>query len=140
MVAILYLITLALTLPFFWALVIIGGNPLTVQNVAVTNVAGAAHERFRAGEVAVVRRTVCSRSHVGAEFFPALRGPDGVLFPLPGGYSQVSDGCRPSAYGFIVPALPPGRYTYSNMVKFQNNLIGRDEHTSFPPLTIEVAP
>mgnify|MGYP001592006196 FL=1 len=46
--------------------------------------------------------------------------------------------CRETIYGFRMPDLPAGNYTYVNAVRFQNNLVGRDETSTFPPINVRI--
>lgn len=124
----------------WWWVVLSGSNPYTVTNVGVVNVRGEAQEQFRPGEVVGIIRNICTSESIGTSFNPGLRNDIGLLFPLPGGVIHSEAGCRQGKYGFIMPNLPPGTYTYVNTVLYQSNLVGRDEHAIFPPLTLEVLP
>lgn len=115
-------------------LILIGGNPLTVKNIGAVSASGFPNDRYHAGDIAGIKRQICSDQTVAVQFFPALKDSRGFLFPLPGGMVEVSSGCHDTIYGFIVPDLPYGEYTYVNAVKFQNNLVGRDEAATFPPI------
>jgi hypothetical protein len=52
--------------------------------------------------------------------------------------AEARVGCHDNTYGFVIPDLPPGEYTYTNSVLFQNNLVGRNEFTTFPPLRVRI--
>lgn len=119
-------------------LILIGGNPLKVNNVGVVSATGYPNEKFHVGDIAGIKRQVCSEQTLAVEFFPGLRDSRGFLFPLPGSMVEVASGCHDTVYGFIVPDLPAGEYTYVNAIKFQNNLVGRDEAATFPPIRVRI--
>lgn len=110
------------------------------RSISTQNLLGANVDSFHVGEVAVVRREVCLKREIGMRFSPALRNEDGVLFPLNGMTVEKAKGCNTMYYGFVVPDLPPGHYTYVNSATYQANLIGRDEYITFPSLSIEILP
>jgi hypothetical protein len=119
-------------------LVLIGGNPMEVKNMGVVSYTGYPSERFNVGDVAGIRRQVCADHDVAIQSFPALIDSRGFLFALPINMTQALEGCHENTYGFVVPDLPPGEYTYTNSVLFQNNLVGRNEFTTFPPLRVRI--
>lgn len=119
-------------------LILIGGNPITVTNTGVFRGTGFPMDRFHPGEIAGVRRQVCSGQRIAVQFFPALKDSRGFLFPLPGGLVEMQAGCHETTYGFTVPDLPEGEYVYVNTIRFQNNLVGRDETTTYPPLRVRI--
>ena len=119
-------------------LVLIGGNPIKVSNLGVFRSTGLPMERFHPGEIAGIRRQVCADHGIAVQFFPALRDSRGFLFPLPGSLLEVQGGCHETTYGFVVPDLPEGEYTYVNTIRFQNNLVGRDETATYPPLRVRI--
>jgi len=133
-----YLATLAVAMIVMWWVILIGGNPYSIRNIGAVDSLGEMQSMFRPGDVVGIRREVCSIAEVGAQFFPALKSEDGYLFPLPGGLVLSKPGCQHTISGFILPDLPAGKYTYVNVVRFQNNLVGRDEYAVFPPIEIEV--
>jgi hypothetical protein len=51
---------------------------------------------------------------------------------------EAAIGCHDAIYGFIVPDLPAGEYTYVSSIRFQNNLVGRDEAATFPPIRVRI--
>lgn len=133
-----YLAALFLSMICLWWVAIIGGNPFTVENIAVVNKAGAPFDRFRAGEAVGIKRRICSESETAVEFFPALKDTKGAIYPLPHGMIVIPAGCTETMYGFIVPPVPFGEYTYVSTVKFQKNLVGRDEQAALPQLRLRV--
>ena len=122
-----YLATLACGMMVLWWTILIGGNPFDVRNIATVDRSGEVTTTFHAGDLVGVRRRVCSEIEMGAQIFPALKNDAGFVFPLPAGLAHQKAGCRHSTYGFIMPSVPPGRYTYVSTAVFQNNLVGRDE-------------
>ncbi len=136
--ACLYLAALFVSCVTMWWLVLIGGTPFVVENIATVSNTGMPTERFKAGQVAGIKRKVCSDGSVGARFYPSLVDSRGFMFPLPGSMVQTQPGCSEITYGFIVPDLPPGEYSYSSTITYQNNLIGRDESETFPLLRLRI--
>lgn len=134
----LYLAALFLSLIFLGWLMFIGGNPLTVKNYGAVSSTGFPNDRFHSGDVAGIKRQLCSTQAVAIEIFPALRDSRGVMFPLPSNLTESAIGCHDSIYGFIVPDLPAGEYTYVSSIRFQNNLVGRDESATFPPIRVRI--
>jgi hypothetical protein len=136
--AALYLGFLFVSMITLYWLILIGGNPMTVTNVGIVSATGFPNDRFHAGDVVGIKRQLCSKHELAVQFFPSLVDSRGYRFPLPGGMAEVQEGCHTTTYGFVVPDLPAGEYTYSNAVRFQNNLVGRDEAATFPPLRIRI--
>jgi hypothetical protein len=123
-----------------WWLVLAGGDPLTVGNPQTLTISGASTESFRAGDIAVVRRRICAARTISVQGYPRLVNESGISFPLVGGVAEIKKGCNDSNFAIDIPRnLPAGLYRYSNMVRFQNNLVGRDEYAIFPSITIKVA-
>lgn len=136
----LYLAALFLMLGLLGYLVFVGGSPLRVDQAGVVvNATGAPQDNFHPGELAVIRREVCSSKQQALLFYPALRSAQGVLYPLPAGMSYFDTGCRQSGYAFAVPMLPAGQYTFATQIAFQNNLVGRDESMIYPPLSLWIS-
>lgn len=135
---VLYLALLAISIVAFWWIILIGGNPVEIENVGTFDRYGEARSKFRPGELVTVRRKVCSSHALGIQFFPSLISPGGAMFALEGGFAVLQEGCRPTVYTFVVPDVDAGTYSYVSSVKFQNNLVGRDEFSVYPPLAIEV--
>ena len=133
-----YLGALFISLLLLGWLVLIGGNPVTVKNYGAVSATGYPNDKFRAGDVAGIKRQLCSERSLAIEIYPALRDSRGVLFPLPGNLTELTIGCHDSIYGFIVPDLPAGEYTYVSSIRFQNNLVGRDEAATFPPIRVRI--
>ncbi len=133
-----YLGALLLSCIIMWWLILFGGQPFHVENIGVVSSTGMPDDRFKPGQVAGIRRRVCAEREVGIAFYPSLIDSRGFLFPLPSGMVKAGEGCRETIYGLIVPDLPPGEYTYSSTVKYQNNLVGRDQSATFPPLRIRI--
>lgn len=133
-----YLAGLFISLMLLGWLVFVGGNPITVKNYGAVSSTGFPNDRFHAGDVAGIKRQLCSSQTLAIEFYPALRDSRGVLFPLPGNLTETAIGCHDTTYGFIVPDLPAGEYTYVSSIRFQNNLVGRDEAATFPPIRVRI--
>ncbi|HEX8590653.1 hypothetical protein [Pseudomonas sp.] len=110
------------------------------RSIAMQDLQGSKADSFHVGEVAVVRREVCLKREIGIRFSPALRNAEGVLFPLNGMTVEKAKGCNTLYYGFVVPDLPPGKYTYVNAATYQANVIGRDEFITFPSMTLQILP
>lgn len=119
-------------------LILIGGNPIEVKNIGAVSSTGLPLEKFHTGDVAGIRRQVCTSQSVAIHFYPALKDSRGFVFPLPIGMAEMARGCHETTYGFIVPDLPAGEYSYINSVAFQNNLVGRDETATYPPIRIRI--
>lgn len=135
-----YLALLFISTVVFWYVALIGGSPFTAKNIGPVNQAGALQSAFKAGEVAGIRRMMCSDRALGMSMTPALRSAAGLMFPLPSGIGFIRPGCNHIAYGFIVPQLPSGSYHFESTIRYQNNLVGRDEHMPMPPVDIEIKP
>jgi hypothetical protein len=136
--ACLYLGALFVSCIIMWWLILIGGVPFKVNNLAVQSSTGLPHEIFQPGHVAGVKQSICSDYDVGLYFSPVLIDSRGYHFPLQGSLIEARKGCHDMIYGFVVPDLPAGEYRYSSAVKYQNNLVGRDETTTFPQLRIRI--
>jgi hypothetical protein len=119
-------------------LILIGGKPFTVDNLGPVNAAGLPSQEFRVGEIVGIKRRFCSDQTISLHYFPALRDSRGFLFALPTAMIEQPSGCRDTIYGFRMPDLPAGHYTYVNAVRFQNNLVGRDETSTFPPINFRI--
>lgn len=135
-----YLATLAVSIGVLWWVILIGGNPFVFRDIVAVDALGEATNAFTIGEVVGVRRQICSSEPAALHNFPTLRDQRGLTYSLPSSFILVKQGCSSSIYGFVMPPLPPGIYTYTSVARFQTNLVGRDEYTSSPPLTIEVSP
>lgn len=123
----------------WWYVVLIGGDPYDIKTIAILNKSGKEQRAFRAGELVAIKRLVCTNTRVGGESFPALiNHHTGFRFTFAPSLVLRDPGCRVAIYAFTMPDLPAGRYAYSNTIRFQNNLIGRDEYTIVPPIDIEV--
>lgn len=133
-----YLAGLFVSLIILGWLLFIGGNPITVKNYGAVSATGFPVDRFRAGDVAGIKRQLCADKAVAIEQFPALQDSRGFVFPLPIVLSESATGCHDSIYGFIVPNLPAGEYNYVTSIRFQNNLVGRDEAATFPPIRVRI--
>lgn len=133
-----YLAGLFVSLMILGWLLLIGGNPITVNNYGAVSATGYPNDKFHAGDVAGIKRQLCAEKALAIQLFPALKDSRGFLFPLPVTMSESTTGCHDSIYGFVVPDLPAGEYTYISSIKFQNNLVGRDEATTFPPIRVRI--
>lgn len=110
------------------------------KSIATQNLLRENVSTFHVGDVAVVRREMCLKREMGIRFSPALRNEEGVVFPLNGMTAEKPKGCSTLYYGFVVPDLPPGDYTYVNAATYQANSIGRDEYIALPSLTLQILP
>lgn len=116
-----------------------GSTPFTIRNIGVENADGAPQTVFKPGEVVGIRRELCSSQDLGIEFYPSLRTQGGGVLPLGHSAAFMRKDCRQTVFLFVLPsAVPAGHYQYLNVVKYQTNLIGRDELTVYPPLELEV--
>ncbi|MDD1003615.1 MULTISPECIES: hypothetical protein [Pseudomonas] len=133
-----YLAALFISLILLGWLLFVGGNPITIKNYGLISATGYPVEGFRVGEIAGMKWQLCADKAVTIEQFPALRDARGLVFPLPITLSESATGCHDTFYGFVVPPLPPGEYTYVTNIRFQNNLVGRDEAATFPPVRVRI--
>lgn len=134
-----YLSALFVSTIILWYAVLIGGNPLTFKSAAFVDDFGTVIHDIRPGQPVGVSREVCSSKEVGVEFFPALRDvSNGMLYPLPSGMIQSGAGCAKRTYAFTVPNVPAGDYVYQSAIRYQANLVGRDEMTTTPPVEVRV--
>lgn len=133
-----YLGALFISTIILWWTVLIGGNPLTFKSSEVTDRRGQAISVVHRGQSVGIRRYVCSTRSIGVEFYPTLRDQDGLFYPLQSGMFSLSKGCEVKTYGFIVPPLPPGEYTYQSVIRFQTSLVGRDDMVSSPEIKIRI--
>lgn len=127
----------ASTIILWWS-VLVGGNPLTFKSSTIINGDGREVPALQVGQAAGIRRLVCSTQPVGVEFFPVLRDKTGLLYPLPSGLIEAEKGCAFKTYGFVVPDIPSGEYTYHSTIRYQTNLVGRDEMGSSPEVTLRI--
>jgi hypothetical protein len=127
----------ASTIILWWS-VLVGGNPLTFKSAHIVNNEGREVAALHVGEAAGIRRFVCSKQPVGVEFFPTLRDSAGLLYPLPSGMIEAHKGCAFRTYGFVVPDIPPGDYVYQSTIRFQANLVGRDEMSASPEVKLRI--
>lgn len=135
------LLVLAMFLSFaaWTVLMTMGSMPFQVRNIGVESVDGVSKSQFLPGEIVGVRREVCADRDIAVEFFPGLRTPTNGLMSLGHSAAFMRRECRQTVFLFTLPlGLPPGHYSYVNIVKYQSNLIGRDEQTVYPPLDLEV--
>lgn len=123
-----------------WTVMMVSGSkPVSVRNIGLEDARGTPKTAFTPGEVVAVRREVCSTKPLAVEFFPSLRSASGALMALGHGASYLAAECRETVFMFILPEqVPAGRYQYGNLIKYQSNLIGRDEDKVYPPLELEV--
>ena len=133
-----YLGALFISTIILWWTVLIGGNPLTFKGSEVIDRRGQAISVIHHGQSVGIRRNVCSNRSIGVEFYPTLRDQDGLFYPLQSGMFSLTNGCEVKTYGFIVPALPPGEYTYQSVIRFQASLVGRDEMISSPEIKMRI--
>lgn len=135
-----YLATLAVSVMVLWWVILIGGKPFILRDTATLDAMGVPSEAFKKGSVVGVRREVCSDTAVRIHIFPELRSASGLSFPLTPSLVDVHKGCSVLVYGFALPPLQPGMYALVSTARFQNNLVGRDEYTSFLPIPMEILP
>lgn len=133
-----YLATLAVSVMVLWWVILIGGNPFTFRDVAAVDMRGEAGGQFRPGTIVGIRRQICADTAVRLHVFPVLRSPSGFSIPLAPSLIDAASGCSSLVYGFVLPKVPAGSYTFMSTARFQNNLVGRDEYVSFPAIPIEV--
>jgi hypothetical protein len=139
--AVSYLAFLFVTATVMWWAVLIGGNPFTVETIGTETINQVPTSVFKAGDFAVILRKICASHSINAKGNPRLIRSDGLYIPLTGGTAQIKEGCNLSKFALSIPPnTPPGRYSYSTVIEFQNNLVGRDEYVTFPALDIEVTP
>lgn len=133
-----YLGALFISCIILWWTLLVGGNPLTFRNTELIDQHGTVTSVLHVGESAGVRRHVCSSQSVGVEFFPALKDSAGLIYPLPSGMVEAEEGCKIKTYGFKVPDIPPGEYTYASAIRYQANLVGRDELAVTPVIRVRI--
>lgn len=123
-----------------WTYIMVSGSdPLTVRNIGLEDASGRPATEFMPGDIVGVRREVCSTKAMAVEFFPSLWSETGGQFSLGHGASYLERECAETVILFELPKqIPAGRYQYGNIVKYQSNLIGRDETAVYPPLELEV--
>ena len=136
--AYLYLLMLFVCIVVMWAVILVGGNPLTVMDLNVYNQSGTLQTVVRSGQPAVVKGKFCSTQTMGVEIYPYIDDGKGFRYPLPNSMMLVQSGCFSSSYAFIVPDIPEGDYSLRAVIKFQNNLVGRDESALTPNMTVKV--
>jgi hypothetical protein len=136
--ACMYLSALFVSTIVLWWTVLFGGNPMTWKSIDIIDASGAVTTQIRAGDRVAVRSNFCSSREVGLDVFPTLRDQNGVNYPLPSYTTKIFNRCNKRTYGFTVPDVPPGEYVYSSTIKYQANLIGRDEMTVTQPLNVRV--
>ncbi len=136
--AVAYLAALILALLTFWWVGFVGHNPLTVDATRIMTMTGAPTHDLRVGAVIGVHRNICSSERIGVRFFPSLRDASGKQFTLPPGVYEIPEGCADKAYGFVVPDIPPGDYTYICALQFQSSLVGRDDTVMAPPVNVRI--
>jgi hypothetical protein len=125
-----------------WWFVLVGGNPYHPGALHIYDQQGTESYQFKRGEWVIVRRQICLDRDILAEQSPALYDlTRKALVPLPRSAVVAAQGCAIRSSMFQIPnTLPPGPYEYRNVSRFQNNLVGRDEANSYPPMKIEVLP
>lgn len=133
-----YLGALFVSCIVLWWSVLVGGNPLTFKSTQIINGEGQEVSLLHVGQSAGIRRFVCSTQPVGVEFFPVLRDKTGLLYPLPSGMIEAEKACTFKTYGFVVPDIPPGDYVYQSTIRYQANLVGRDEMAVSPEVRVRI--
>jgi len=140
LLASIYMTALVVVVGVFWYVLLVGGSPFTVRSIAAVDAQGNVRTAFQRGDLVGIRRVVCSKQDTDAQFRMSIKSDLGLVVPLFGVVSHMKEGCHQYGYGFVMPPLPAGTYTFSSTVIFQANLIGRDEYSEFEPITIEVLP
>ncbi len=133
-----YLGALFMSTVLMWWLMLSGGNPLTYKGTQIIDEYGQPAAVLHVGQAAGVKRNICSSKTVGVEFFPALIDKAGLIFPLPSGMTEAGANCAIKTYGFVVPEVPAGEYTYQSAVRYQTSLVGRNEMFISPPVKVRI--
>lgn len=128
-----YLGTLFLTLVVFWWSVLIGSHPLTPQLSFV-----AEKGPVMPGQLASIKHTICSTKTVTIDIFSSLNGPDDRWYPIPSGVTTLGVGCRDIVHEFTVPDVEDGEWVYQAKIKYQTNMVGRDDTLDLSPVRIMV--
>lgn len=127
-----YLGTLFVSLVVLWWSVLIGPSPI---------VSGQSHTEgngYLPGEIAVVSHTICTRMRISVDIFSSLNSKDSGWYPLFFGVKSLTNGCQETRHQFVVPNLPPGEYKYTAKIKYQTNLVGRDDMIDLSTVTIRI--
>jgi hypothetical protein len=133
--------TLILLFVFLMYLTFRGGNPFHNNGTpAIFDKYGVEVKELHRGQWFYVRRDVCVDEDIYAEQNPSLYDLSRKSYiALLGAASTVKKGCSVRSSGFEIPStLPPGDYEYRNTSRFQNNMVGRDESNTYPPIPIKV--
>lgn len=133
-----YLAVLFLACIAMWWSVFIGGNPITFKNIKMLDASGEQVTELRVGDVVGIHRSLCSTEAIGVQFFPSLHDRQDKMFTMPPGVYELESGCTEKAYGFVVPNIPPGEYTYHSIFRFQSSLVGRDETAASPIVKVRI--
>lgn len=137
----LVLASLFIAVSAWWYVVLVGGNPYDIKTLAVLDQYGIEQRSFKPGEVIGIKRSVCTSSRVGGESFPVLISRQtGLRYPFPHSLVLREPGCTVGVHAYTIPDVPAGSYTFRNTIRYQNNLIGRDEYAVLPSVEIEVTP
>ena len=136
--AVAYLAALVVALLVFWQVGFVSYNPLKFDVTHIVGPDGLPTTVLKTGAVIGVHRSICSTENIGVQFFPFLRDETGQQFTLPPGVYDVKKGCTERAYGFVVPDIPPGEYTYICAMQFQSSLVGRSEVVMAPSVRIRI--
>jgi hypothetical protein len=123
-----------------WWVILVGGNPYHVGAVKVVDQSGIARVVFHRDEWIYVKRYVCSDHDSLTIQSPVLYDlTREASYPLIGAAVLIGKGCGERGITFQVPAgFPLGAYEYRNVSRYQNNLIGRDEWTTYPPIRLMI--
>lgn len=133
-----YLAVLFLASIAMWWTVFIGGNPITFKSIKMLDDHGEQVTELRVGDVVGIHRSLCSTEAIGVQFFPSLHDSQDKMFTMPPGVYDLENGCTEKAYGFVVPNIPPGEYTYHSIFRFQSSLVGRDETAASPIVKVRI--
>lgn len=137
-VALIYLVSQAVMLGLFWDMALVGHNPLSFDVTHIVTGSGQPTSLLKVGSVIGVHRDICSTDQIGVKFFPSLRDAKGQQFTLPPGVYDLDKGCTEKAYGFVVPDIPAGEYTYICAIQFQSSMVGRDDTVMAPPVKVRI--
>lgn len=128
-----YLGTLFVALVVFWWAVLIGTHPLSPQLSFL-----AAKGPVKPGQIASIKHSICSANTVSVDIFASLNGPEDRWFPIPSGVTTLSVGCHDIVHEFTVPDIEDGEWVYKTKIKYQTNMVGRDDTIDLSPVRIMV--
>lgn len=97
--------------------------PFTAGTAVLANAVGTETEKFKAGEVVLVKREVCATKTLAVDSGRRLvRLTDSAYFVLESAPGMMRQGCGTAITVIQLPVvLTPGRYRYSVIVQYSNN-------------------